>query len=66
MEFKGGRLHDGFDGFGGSRNRIALLLQNTVARGSRDGLDSFGSFGGCGGLGRDGYPLKLNPPFSSS
>ena len=62
----GGSLHDGFDGFGGSGEHLALLLlvlQNTVPRGSRDG---FGGFGGCGGFGRDGYPLKPNPPFPSS
>ena len=51
---------------GGSGEHLALLLlvlQNTVPRDDRDG---FGGFGGCGGFGRDGYPLKLNPPFSSS
>ena len=25
-----------------------------------------GGFGGCGGFGRDGYPLKLNPPSPTS
>ena len=56
---KGGSLHDGFggfDGFGGSRLHLALLLlvlQNTVPR---DGFDGFGGFGGRGGFGRDGYP----------
>ena len=28
-------------------------------------LMGFSGFGGCGGFGRDGYPLKLNPPFSN-
>ena len=54
-EFKGGSLHDGFDGFGGSGEHLALLLlvlQNTIPR---DGFDGFGGFG-CGGFGRDGYP----------
>ena len=53
--FKGGSLHDGFDGFGGSGKRLALLLlvlQNTLPRDDHDG---FGGFGGCGGFGRDGY-----------
>ena len=39
VEFKGGSLHDGLDGFGGSGLHLALLvlvLQNTVLRGSRD------------------------------
>ena len=44
--FQGGSLHDGFDGFGGSEEHLALLLlvlQNTVPR---DDCDSFGGFGG--------------------
>ena len=56
VEFKGGSLHDGFGGFDGSGERLALLLlvlQNTVPRDDRDG---FGGFGGCGGFGHDGYP----------
>ena len=59
VEFKGGSLHDGFGGFGGSGFHLALLLlvlQNTVPSGSRDCFDGFGGFGGCGGFGRDGYP----------
>ena len=67
---RGGSLHygfGGFDGFGGSEEHLAplllLVLQNAVPRGDRDG---FGGFGGCGGFGRDGCPLKLNPPSSSS
>ena len=68
----GGSLHDGFgrfDGFGGSGLHLALLLlvlQNTVPSGSCDGFDSFGKFGGCVAFGRDGSPLKLNPPFPTS
>ena len=52
--------------FGGSGEHLALLLlvlQDKRQRGNRDGLDGFGGFGGCG---RDGYPLKLNPPFPTS
>ena len=50
VEFKGCNLHDsfgGFDGFGGSGERLALLiLQNTVKpRGIHDG---FGGFSSCG------------------
>ena len=44
VEFKGGSLHEGFDGFGGSGKHLALLLlllQNTLPRGSRDGFGSF-------------------------
>ena len=54
-----------FDGFGAGEHLALrlLVLQNAVPRDDRDG---FGGFGGCGSFGRDGYPLKLNPPFSSS
>ena len=37
-----------------------LVLQNIVSRDDRGGFDGCG---GCGGSGRDGYPLKLSPPF---
>ena len=69
VEFKGGSLHDGFGGFAGSGEHLALLLlvlQSTAPRGNHDG---FGGFGGCGGFGHDGFPPpppKLNPPLSSS
>ena len=56
VEFEGGSLHGGFDGFGGSGKHLVLLLlvlQNTVPRGSHGGFDGFG---GCGGFGHDGYP----------
>ena len=57
-----GSLHDGFggfDGFGGSREHLALLplvLQKQGQRRIRDGFDGFG------------YPSTLNstPPFSAS
>ena len=52
----GGSLCDGFDGFGGSGEHLALLLlvlQNTVPRDESGGFDGFGGFGGCGG---DDYP----------
>ena len=63
VEFKGGSLHDGFEGFGGSGKHLALLslvLQNTAERGNNDGFDGFGGFSGCGGF----RSLKLNPLFS--
>ena len=37
VEFKGGSLHDGFDGFGGSGEQLPLrllVLQNIVPRGN--------------------------------
>ena len=43
----------GFDGFGGSGERVALLLlvlRNTAQRGNRSGFD------GHGGFLHDGYP----------
>ena len=58
--FKGGSLHDGFGGFDGSGEQLALLLlalQNTVPRDDHDGFDGFGGFG------RDGYPLNSTPLF---
>ena len=62
VEFKGGSLHDGFGGFDGAGEHLALLLldlENTAQWGNRGGFDGFGGFGGFGGhggLGRDGYP----------
>ena len=59
VEFKGRSLHDGFGGFDGSGEHLALpllVLQNTVPRDDHDGFDGFGGLGGCGGFGRDGYP----------
>ena len=52
VEFKGGCLHDGFGGSGKHLALLLLVLQNTVPRGSRDGVDGFG---GYGGFGRDSY-----------
>ena len=57
--FKGGSLHDGFDGFGGSGEHptlLLLVLQNTAQWGDRGGFDGFGGFGGHGGFSHDGYP----------
>ena len=56
VEFKGGSLHDGFGGFGGSGGHptlLSLVLQNTAQGGNRGGFDGFG---GHDGFSHDGYP----------
>ena len=72
VEFKGGSLHDGFggfDGFGGSGERLALLLlvlQNTVPRTTVVVLTVLAVSVVVAVLVVTATPLKLNPPFSSS
>ena len=52
LSFKGGSLHGGFDGFGGSGKHLAPPFAcPTKYRTKRQTVDSFGS---RGGFGRDG------------
>ena len=54
-----------FDGFGGSAKHLALLLlllENAVARGSRDGFDGLAVSAVVAVSVVTATPLKLNPP----
>ena len=57
VEFKGGSLRDGyggFDGLGGSAERLTLLLLVLLDTAQQGNRGSFDGFGGHGGFSHDG------------